>query len=162
MRSAAAKMLGKSGGASVTARLAANRCDPNYEVALKLVKTWASAIWDQQVEVDVMEAAGKQAAGKPDRAKRQAACGAVGAYHAALQLAGWRAPSHAVVITRNGTPLNLTADAPRTVTRHLREDWEAASAARASHPHFASEAAKYVSCSATSTEYRRCARTRNC
>ena len=139
MRSAASRMLGGAKGASATARLAVNRCDPGYDLACKSVINWASAIWDQLIDTDVMEAAWRHAS-----KLNQAARGAAGSFHAALRLVGWRAPSHSVVITRSGAALNLAVEAPRTVSRYLKADWEIVSASRAVHPFFAAEAGKFL------------------
>ena len=59
IRPIAPRMLGGTKGPLVTARLAAHRCDPGFDLAHKSVMMWAAAVWDQFVEPEVMNPAWK-------------------------------------------------------------------------------------------------------
>ena len=73
-----------------------------------------------------------------------AACGAAGAYLAAIKQAEWLSPAYDVVVTRQGHPLRLDVVDPKTVLRHLADDWDTSIAASATHPWFRAEAAEYM------------------
>ena len=60
--------------------------------------------------------------------------GAAGAFCVALNQVGWGSAAFNVVVTRQGLPLHLDVVDPKTVMRHLGDDWGVAVAAKASHP----------------------------
>ena len=97
-------------------------------------------MWDQQVESGIMERASRHATRQAGANVKRVARGAAGSFYVTLQIVGWRALSHTVVVTRGGTALNLSRGAPRTVMRHLRSGWELTLASKATHPIFTAEA----------------------
>ena len=91
---------------------------------------WLSAVWQLGVSPTVLHVAWAHA-----RRNRQynRQFGAAGAYFTAISYAGWTAPAHdIIIITRNGTRLDLRRIAPRTVVRCLTDDYAVVSAAKSS------------------------------
>ena len=92
---------------------------------MKVVKTGVGAVWDQQVERTVMAAAWRRAKIQGIGSLLESTlCGAVGAFCVALKQAGWSAPAFNVVLTRQGHHLHLNNVDPKTVMRHLKDDWD--------------------------------------
>ena len=97
--------------------------DPAKDLTVEVVKTWADAIWDRQVEATVMSAAWVRAKGRNEsRGPTAQACGAAGAYVAALKQVGRTSQAYNVVVARQGHPLRLDTVDPKTVLRHLDDD----------------------------------------
>ena len=123
MRVAAAAVLGLTKGISVTARLAIHQCDPARYLAMRAIKTWVDAVWDQQVEATVMSSAWRRAKNRfESSAMTPSACGAAGAFLIAIKQVEWASPAYNVLITRQGQPLRLETVDPKTVLRHLADD----------------------------------------
>ena len=117
MRRAAGKAIGKTRGRSLTARLAVNRCDPGWDTVRSPVMAWVTAVWSTRAPGRTMQRAWMHAQGAVNQSARphMSSGGAVGAYFVALKTIGWKSPAYGTVITSDGTILDLSHEAPRTV-----------------------------------------------
>ena len=127
-------MLGGTKGASVTARLAVNACDPALQVIKKAIAYWTQAVWDESVPDATLRYAWKFACCNAIRSQRPSvtAGGAAGAFIAAIDRIEWKSPAPDCVQTRDGTVLNLRDVAPYTVAQYVEEDFQIVTAAATS------------------------------
>ena len=131
MQRAAARTVGPLSGRSVTARLATARCDPAYEAARRPIAAWVNAIWECSFLHPKMARAWMHAQSVVAGSLRPSisAGGSAGSLLAALRRVGWVAPAFKWIKTLDGSMLDLTAVAPRTVMRYLADDFAITSAA---------------------------------
>ena len=129
MRRAAGKAIGKMQGRSLTARLAVNQCDPGWDAVRGPVMAWTAEAWCCRIPVRTMQRAWMQAQLGVNRSSRHhmSSGGAAGAFFTALNTVGWKSPSYNLVITLDGSTLDLTEQAPRTIERYLKDDYSIAS-----------------------------------
>ena len=104
LRTQTARAFGPIEGRSTTARLLLESSDVRQAVTLKTVMAWVSALWEELVELEVMQLAWKHACAcrSTDAGKSTGALAGAAAYLAALQQIGWQSPSVHSVRTRHG------------------------------------------------------------
>ena len=116
MRRATCRSLGPTRSSSVTARLVIHQYDLELDVGQQAVPTWPYALWDQQVEASILEAAWQLAIVGHGCQKRFRAlgCGAAGAYLTAVRRFHWTTLDFHTILTRDCTQIDLLGMAPRT------------------------------------------------
>ena len=134
MRKAAGRALGRGQGRSLSAKLAVHRCDPGWDAARNPIMAWTNQCWEKRVSQNAMQRAWMHArvtiAGSPK--PHAAARGAAGVFCAALITVGWTTPAYNAVTTLDGTTLLLDDVAPKTVERHLFDDYQTMAASSSS------------------------------
>ena len=141
-RSAMKALSGSAGGASLTLRLAVEgkRGDPLYEATQAPIVEWAMAVWDGQVDTQLLAKAWRRqqvevGMGGGWRAVR----GPAGASIMSMKRAGWTWPAWNVMLTRQGLRIDLHETCPMDVKAMLVEDIECQLwAARTREPDLAS------------------------
>ena len=107
LRTQTAKTFGAIEGRSTTVRLLLENSDVRQVITLKTIMAWISAVWEELVDLQVMQLAWKHASAQ----RGSAAAGNKGthagaaAYLEALQQVGWQSPSVHSVRTRQGHTL---------------------------------------------------------
>ncbi len=131
---AAAEMYGPLGGRSTTARLAVRRGDPRLPLAVRPVQAWATIVWTQALDADMLRDAWLQAQKEVGLSKRphSAVTGGAGAFVAALSRLHWKSPAHNVIITREGFIMDMSICDVKTIVRAALLDLAAALAAASS------------------------------
>ena len=134
MRRSAGRALGKIRGRSLTARLAVNQCDPGWDAVRGPIMAWTTEAWTSRVPRRTMQRAWMQGQITVNRSSRHhmSSGGAAGAFFTAINAVGWRSPAYNVVITADGTSIDLSQEAPRTVERFLRDDYSITSSSSTS------------------------------
>ncbi len=125
VRYAAAAAHGPMGRRSTTARLAATGYDPGLEMVLAPLKDWVMDVWERAGCSDEMADAWKRAqqtVGLSDQPHARVE-GPAGALIATLRRLRWASPAAHVVKTIDGTLLDMTVTAPRTLIRWAVDDY---------------------------------------
>ncbi len=125
VRYASAVAHGPMGRRSTTARLAATGYDPGLEIVLAPLKDWITDVWDQTKCSEEMVDAWKWAqrtVGLSDQPHARVE-GPAGALIATLRRLRWASPAAHAVKTLDGTILDMTITAPRTIIRWAVDDY---------------------------------------
>ena len=155
MRRAASRVFGRIGGGSTLARLTINQADPAWEAVRRSVWAWATAVWNESVDRDLMQRAWQHAVRESikSRAPSISSGGAAGAFIDAISRVDWTSPSYRAVKTIDGTILLLDQVPPKTLVRHLQDDFQIVTASASKLADRLNRQSDLASCGDAGAEY---------